>query len=77
MTTVDVERIFSCGHLLLPHVRSQLAVESTWASLCVGLWSSQGLIKDHDIKGALSADEIAEEDKELAMGWDAIHTDAL
>jgi len=35
------------------------------------------LIKDHDIKGALSVDEIAEEEEELAMGWDAIHTDAL
>jgi len=35
------------------------------------------LIKDHDIKGALSADEIAEKEEELAMGWDAIHTDVL
>jgi len=37
----------------------------------VGLWSSQGLVKDRDIKAALGADNLGEED-ELAENWDAI-----
>ena len=69
-TSVDVERVFSRGRLVLPYVRGRLAVQSTRASLCVGLWSSQGLVRDGDIKAALGA-EIEEED-ELPMDWDAI-----
>jgi len=75
-TSVDVERVFSRGRLLLPYVRGRLAVQSTRASLCVGLWSAQGLIKDNDIKAVLNTDEISEEE-ELAVEWDAIHTDEL
>jgi len=71
-TTVDVERVFSRGHLVLPYVRSRLAVQSTRASLCVGLWSSQGLVKDSDIRAALRADEIEVEEDDLTVGWDDI-----
>ena len=74
-TTVDVERVFSRGRLVLPYVRGRLAVQSTRASLCVGLWSSKGLVKDNDIKAALSADEIVGKEEGLAADWDAIHTD--
>lgn len=70
-TTVDVERVFSRGRLVLPHVRSRLAVQSTRASLCVGLWSSQGLVRDCDIKASLGADNV-EEDGELPKDWDNI-----
>jgi len=45
-------------------------------SLCVRLWSAQGLIKDNDIKAILNTDEISEEE-ELAVEWDAIYTDEL
>ena len=76
-TTVDVERVFSRGRLVLPYVRGRLAVQSTRASLCVGLWSSEGLVKDNDIKAALSADEVVGEEEELAADWDAIHTDHM
>ena len=64
--------MFSRGRLVLPHVRGRLAVQSTRASLCVGLWSSQGLVKDDDIKTSLGSDDIVEED-EPAMDWDVIH----
>lgn len=70
-TTVDVERVFSRARLILPYVRNSLGVQSTRASLCVGLWSSQGLIKDGDIKASLGADDDREED-ELPVNWDAI-----
>jgi len=71
-TTVDVERVFSRAHLVLPHVRNRLAVQSTRASLCVGLWSTQGLVKDADIRAMLGTDEIGGEEGELAADWDAI-----
>jgi hypothetical protein len=70
-TTIDVERVFSHAHLVLPYVRKSLGVQSMHVSLCVGLWSSQGLIKDGDIKTALGADDDREED-ELPVNWDAI-----
>ena len=41
------------------------------ASLCVGLWSEQGFIKDSDIKASLGTDNIGEEGK-LPVDWDAI-----
>jgi len=69
--------VFSRGCLVLPYVRSHLAVQLTRASLYVGLWSSKGLVKDNDIKAALSADEVVGEEEELAADWNAIHTDHM
>jgi hypothetical protein len=76
-TTIDIEHIFSCGHLVLPYVRNHLAIQSTRTSLCVRLWSSQGLVKDTDIKASLGADEILGEEGELAKDWDAIPLNPL
>jgi hypothetical protein len=72
--TVDVERVFSHGRLILLHIRNRLAVQSTPVSLCVGLWSSLGLVKDDDIKMSLSIDDIRgkEDDLSLSEDWDAI-----
>ena len=71
-TSIDVKHVFSHGHLVLLHVHSCLAIKSTCASLCVGLWSSQGLVHDIDITNSLGTDEIGEEGG-LSMDWDAIH----
>jgi len=38
-TSVDVERTFSQGRLVLSHVRNRLSVQSTRALLCLGVWS--------------------------------------
>ena len=38
-TSVDVERVFSKGRILLSHVRNRLSVQSTWALMCLGAWS--------------------------------------
>jgi hypothetical protein len=70
-TTVDVERVFSHGRLVLPHVRNRLGVESTCTLLCVGLWSSLGLVKDGHMKMSLCGDDVDEED-DLPEDWDAI-----
>lgn len=71
-TTVDVERVFSRGRLVLPHVRNRLAVQSTRASLCVGIWSSLGLIEDSDIRKSVGKDDVVGEEDDLPDGWDAI-----
>lgn len=38
-TSVDVERVFSKGRILLSHVRNRLSAQTTRAVLCVGSWS--------------------------------------
>ena len=70
-TTVDVKWVFSRGRLVLPHVHNCLGVESTRALLCVGLWSSLGLVKDGHMKMSLCGDDVDEEE-DLPEDWDAI-----
>jgi len=74
-TTVDVERVFSHGRLVLPYVRSRLNVQSTQALMCVGAWSLLGLINESDIKAALGIDVVIGKEEELPVGWDAISTE--
>ena len=57
-TSVDVERTFSQGRLLLSHVRSRLWVQSTRALLCVGVWSLLDLVKDEDVNAAAVLPEL-------------------
>ena len=61
-TTVDVKRVFSQGLLFLPHVQNHLSFQSTHALLCVGTWSTLGLINDSDIKAALRNEVIRVDD---------------
>lgn len=71
-TSVDVERTFSQGRLVLSHVRSRLSVQSTRALLCLAGWSKMGLVKDEDIKSAVVLPEVDGEEEELALNWDAV-----
>lgn len=71
-STVDVERTFSQGRIVLSHIRNCLSSQSTRALMCVGAWSRLGLVKNKDILDVLG-DEVKEE-KELPEGWDAINT---
>jgi len=71
-STVNVERTFSQGRIVLSHIRNCLSSQSTRALMCVGAWSRLGLVKNKDILGVLG-DEVKEE-KELPEGWDAINT---
>jgi hypothetical protein len=70
-TTVEVERTFSQGRLVLPHIRNRLSSQSTRALMCVGNWSRLGLVKGNDILPVLGNELIGEED-ELPAGWDDI-----
>jgi hypothetical protein len=72
-TSVDVERTFSQGRLLLSHIRNRLSVQSTRALLCLGVWSSMGYVKDKDLRAATVLPEVgSDEEDNLANDWDAI-----
>lgn len=68
-TSVDVERLFSRGRLLLSHVRSRLSVNSTRALLCLGTWSTLGLVKTEDVKKVSALPEVKGEEDEFEGGW--------
>ena len=69
-TSIDVERLFSRGRLLL-HVRLRLSAQSTRALLCLGTWSTLGLVKDSDMKKVTELEDVEGKDT-LADGWDKI-----
>ncbi|EPS96244.1 hypothetical protein FOMPIDRAFT_1082196, partial [Fomitopsis schrenkii] len=48
-TSVDVERIFSRGRLILPHIRNGMSAKSIRALLCLGDWCLLDLVKDDDV----------------------------
>ena len=69
-TSVDVERTFSQGRLVLSHVRSRLSVQSTRVLLCLGVWSEMGYVKDKDILAVAALPEILGEEVALSEDWD-------
>ncbi|KIM68547.1 hypothetical protein SCLCIDRAFT_105860, partial [Scleroderma citrinum Foug A] len=72
-TSIDVERLFSCGRILLPHTQNCLSAQSARALLCLSCWSPQGFVKDTDLQNNNTSEEIeSDEDVELAAGWDSI-----
>ena len=75
-TSIDVERVFSRGWLLLSHTWSQLSTQTTWAVLCVGQWTALKLVKTADVKAVSEMkDEEGIEEKEMEEGWDLIMPD--
>lgn len=48
-TTVDVERVFSRGRILLSHTRNRLEAKSIRALMLVGEWSRMGLVEPNDV----------------------------
>ena len=73
MTSVDVEHVFSCGCLILSHVRSWLSAQSTQALICLGSWSLLGLVKDGDVLAVGVLDDVkGDEEPELEEDWDCI-----
>ena len=48
-TSVDVERVFSRGRLIINHLRSRLSGLSVRALMCLGEWSQMGLINVDDL----------------------------
>ena len=73
-TSVDVERTFSRGRLLLPHVRNRLSAQTTRALLCLGAWSVHGFIKKADLIDVAKLPDVKApvSDVEMEDGWDVI-----
>ncbi|KAG6805785.1 hypothetical protein H0H92_002832 [Tricholoma furcatifolium] len=57
-SSVDVERVFSQGRLLLSHIRNRLSAESTRSLLCLGAWFKSGLVQVSDIVEASRLPEV-------------------
>ena len=78
-TSVDVERVFSQGRIVLSHLRSRLSVQSTRALMCLGVWSQLGYVKDSDIMAGVALPGVPVNEKEAALpvGWDAIDVDSI
>ena len=74
-TSIDVERLFSRGRLVLSHVRNCLSVQSTHALLCVGLWNKLGLVKSEDIIHASKLPDIVGEEVAMNEAWDRVQVD--
>jgi hypothetical protein len=70
--SVNVERVFSTGHILLSHLHSRLLVQSTCALMMVGAWSKLGYVKNNDVKAAITLPEVTGEEGELDNNWDSI-----
>ncbi|TFK79281.1 hypothetical protein K466DRAFT_505829, partial [Polyporus arcularius HHB13444] len=73
-TSVDIERVFSRGRLLLPHVRNGLSAHSIRALLCLGEWSLLDLVADTDVEKVVEKLEELDGDEEVVLedGWDRI-----
>lgn len=71
-TSIDVERVFSKGRLVLSHVRNRLSVQSTRASMCLGDWSRRGLVKNKDIMAAARLPDVSGSEDDLNSDWDDI-----
>jgi hypothetical protein len=72
-TSVDVERAFSRGRILLSHVRNRLSTQTTRALMCVGAWYDAGYVKTRDIRTVTVLPEvISDEGVVLVESWDAI-----
>jgi hypothetical protein len=57
-TSIDVERLFSKGRLVLSHVRNRLSAGTTRELLCLNNWIGQGLVQLEDVKEAASLPEV-------------------
>ncbi|KIK39917.1 hypothetical protein CY34DRAFT_34892, partial [Suillus luteus UH-Slu-Lm8-n1] len=65
---LDVEHIFSCGHLLISHIRNRLTGQISNILLCVGLWRQLGLVRDKDIQSVMSLSNVNGKCNELDDG---------
>ncbi len=61
-TSVEVERVFSQGRLLLSHVRSALSPATTHTVLCLGQWSLLELVHKDDLEAVAQLPELDGDD---------------
>ncbi|KIM50452.1 hypothetical protein SCLCIDRAFT_145470 [Scleroderma citrinum Foug A] len=76
--SVDVECLFSKGHILLPYLHNCLSSASTCALLYFGHWSKLGLIKNKYLCQAACETEVpGDQEFELPAEWDRIDLDTF
>ncbi|KAF5340736.1 hypothetical protein D9611_007371 [Ephemerocybe angulata] len=72
-TSVDVERVFSKGQILISHLRNRLLPQTICSLLCLHYWSLAGYVKDCDVVREMRRPAVdGEEDTELDDDWDRI-----
>ena len=73
-TSVEVERVFSRGRLLLSHVRSALSPASTRAVLCLGQWSLLDLVHKDDLEAVAQLPEVKDDGSggEIEDKWEQL-----
>ena len=64
-SSVEVERVFSRGRLLLTHTRNALSPESMHAVMCLGQWSLLDMIDEEDLKKVSHLPEVEGEDSDV------------
>ena len=68
-TSIDVERFFSHGRLLLSHVRSWLSAHITAAIMCLGHWRHANLVKTEDVLKVTSLPVLASDKNITVHNW--------
>ena len=61
-TSIDVERVFSRGRLILSHVHNCLSVETARAIMCLGAWSQMNLITSNDVLAVIKGGKEDDDD---------------
>jgi hypothetical protein len=70
--SVDVERVFSKGQLVLSYVRNHSSMESTWALLCLSAWSKLDLISKDDMCAVAKLPDLKKGEEEEEDEFDVI-----
>ena len=60
-TSVDVERLFSQGRILLPHLWNGLSAQSVRALLCLGDRVRLDLVQDDDVQHVTAEAEVKDD----------------
>jgi len=72
-TSVDVERVFSRGRILLSHLLNRLSAQTTRSLMCLQAWSLLGYVKNKDVLAVTRLPETeGDDDEDLEDGWDDI-----
>ena len=72
-TSVDVERVFSCGRILLSYLYNRMSAQTTRSLMCLQAWSLLGYVKNKDVLSVTRLPETeGDDDKDLEDGWDDI-----
>ena len=71
-TSIDVEHLFSHGHLTVTHTLSRLSTQTTRVILCLEAWSLLNLIKTEDVMAVAALGDVEGNEEAMEDGWDRI-----